>query len=40
VHDRLNQVAVSLKMFFDLNNVIVEEVIWRLCIFEERTKPK
>ena len=27
-------------MFLDLNNIMVEEVIGRLHVFEERTKPK
>ncbi|XP_066354321.1 uncharacterized protein [Miscanthus floridulus] len=40
VPDRLNQAAVSLEMFLDLNNVTVEEAIGRLRAFEERTKPK
>jgi hypothetical protein len=40
VPDRLNRAVVSLEMFFDLNNVMVEEVIRRLRVFEERTKPK
>jgi hypothetical protein len=40
VPDRLNQAAVSLEMFLDLNNVSVEEVIGRLRVFEERTKRK
>ena len=40
VPDWLNQAAVSLEMFLDLNNITVGEVIGRLCVFEERTKPK
>ena len=40
VPDRLNQAVVSLEMFLDLNNITVEEVIERLRVFEERTKPK
>ncbi|XP_066395796.1 uncharacterized protein [Miscanthus floridulus] len=40
VQDRLSQAAVSLKMFLDLNEVTIEEVIGRLCVFEERAKPK
>ena len=40
VPDRLNQAVVSLEMFLDLNNVMVEKVTRRLRIFEEHTKPK
>jgi hypothetical protein len=40
VPDRLNQATVSLDMFLDLNNVTVEDMIGRPCVFEERTKPK
>lgn len=40
VPEKLNQAAVSLKMFFDMNSVSVEEVIGRLRVFEERQKPK
>ena len=40
VPDQLNQATVSLEMFLDLNNITVGEVIGRLCVFEERTKPK
>ena len=40
VPDRLNQAVVSLEMFLDLNNVMVEKVTGRLRIFEEHTKPR
>ena len=38
--DRLSQANVSLEMFLDLNKVLIEEVIGRLRVFEERGKPK
>ncbi|XP_066323493.1 uncharacterized protein [Miscanthus floridulus] len=38
--ERLNQAAVSLEMFLDLNKVTIEEVVGWLHMFEERTKPK
>jgi len=40
VPERLNQAAVSLEMFLDLNKVTIEEVVGRLRVFEECTKPK
>ncbi|XP_066361338.1 uncharacterized protein [Miscanthus floridulus] len=40
VPDKLNQPTVSLEMFLDLNVVMVKEVVGRLRVFEERTKPK
>jgi hypothetical protein len=35
----LNQAAVSIEMFVDLNKATVEDVIGRLRVFEERAKP-
>jgi hypothetical protein len=35
----LNQAAVSIKMFMNLNKTTIEDVIERLRIFEERDKP-
>jgi hypothetical protein len=40
VPERLSQAAVSLEMFLDLNKTSIEEVIGRLRVFEERSKPK
>ena len=40
VPEKLNQAAVSLEMFLDLNKVTIEEVVGRLRVFEERAKPK
>ena len=40
VPERLNQAAISLEMFLDLNKVTIEEVVGRLRVFEERAKPK
>jgi len=39
VPERLTRAAVSLEMFLDLNKVSIEEVIGRLRVFEERSKP-
>jgi hypothetical protein len=35
----LNQAAVSIEMFVDLNKATIEDVIRRLRVFEERNKP-
>jgi uncharacterized membrane protein YgcG len=35
----LNQAAVSIEMFMDLNKTTIENVIGRLRVFEERDKP-
>jgi hypothetical protein len=35
----LNQAAVSIKMFMDLNKTTIKNVIGRLRVFEERDKP-
>ena len=40
VPKRLNQATVSLEMFLDLNKVTIEEVVGRLCVFEEGAKAK
>ncbi|XP_066395748.1 uncharacterized protein [Miscanthus floridulus] len=40
VSESLNQAAVSIEMFMDLNTAKVEDVIGRLRVFEERSKPK
>jgi len=40
VPENLNQAAVSIEMFMDLNKAKVEDVIGRLRVFEERGKPK
>jgi hypothetical protein len=40
VPEKLNQAAVSIEMFMDLKVAKVEDVIGRLRVFEERTKPK
>lgn len=40
VPERLTQAAVAIEMFSDLNKTTIDEVIGRLRLFEERTKPK
>jgi hypothetical protein len=40
VPERLSQAAVSLEMFLSLNKESIEEVVGRLRMFEERSKPK
>jgi hypothetical protein len=40
VPEKLNPATIFIEMFLNLNVVTVEEVTGRLCIFEQRTKPK
>jgi hypothetical protein len=40
IPERLSLATVSLEMFLDLNKVSIEEVIGRLHVFEEHSKPK